>query len=442
MRINWNTLALMLMALVLCSALSGCGCGEDDHSTSSGQADDDDQAPLDDDFDDDDDDADDDVDDDAPECDWATHDPLIVEGKQLLGAHDPEGGYDKFALALERCPDSADARYGIIIADVQWYVNWFNEWINFLMGFNPAPHRGTDKSIGTVIQTLIRDYMMPINDEIFTLGQILLEEQPEVRFYLASLPMWLDGEHVTLDMAGEWDLADVKDLLAFAHLMESLGQFLLTYDFTFNYNTFAFWPPPEPGATIGEIIHSYSGLILDLLNDPGYPDFLTFLDGGPQHLSESAVNTGAACLGMVAAFEMARLEIDPQEDDVLGYIDKNGNGRWDEGEPYHIPYFGDLTPELNGVVLDLMVMLDDLGDAFLDGGPEDTRPLLPDWFLLSRINFILEIADLVWYELLGHPLRFMDIPIPIGPFFYNPPDDGIRSSVGAIAQVLYDATAP
>ncbi len=449
MKIHRNTtIAAMLIMLLVCAAHLGCDCGDDDDDDSG----DDDTTPVNDDVDDDaDDDADDDIDDDvdddvdddtAPECDWISHDPLIIEGKALLGAYDPEGGYDKFIRALEICPDSADAMYGIMLSDVQLYLTWLNDWIGFFAGFDPSPHRGEEKSIGTVIQTLIRHYMMPINEEIFTYGEILLSRPSEARFFLDEFPMWYDEDHVLIEMPGEWDAADVHDLVAFAHFMEGLEQLLISFDFTFNYNTYSDWPLPGEGATIEETIHSYSGLILELLADPDYPDFLNFLSDGQEHLTESGVNFGFGFMGMIEAFSAALLEIDNQEDDVLGYIDANGNGHWDEGEMYRVPYLGDLAPEMNGVVLDLLALLENLGGAFLDGGPEDLRPLRPDWFLLSKLNFIMEIADLAWYEFIGHPIRFLDIPIPIGFLFYDPFDDGLRTSAGTIAQVLYDATAP
>ncbi len=449
MKTNSTLLIIILLAFIACVAQTGCSCNDDDDDDDAGDddtalPDDDADDDVDDDMDDDiDDDADDDADDDTTsECDWAAHDPLIVEGKLLLGAHDPEGGYDKFIRALEICPDSADAMYGIVLSDVQQYLTWINDWIGFLSGFDPSPHRGDEKSIGTVIQSMIKYNLMPINDEIFRYGEILLDRPEEARFYLEEFPMWYDGEHVVVEMSGEWDAADLHDLIAWANFMEGLDQFLLSFDFTFNYNTYSDWDLPSDGAGIGEMIHSYSGLILALLDDPDYPNFLNFVDGGRAHLVEAGVNIGSGPLNMVKAFEAALLEIDDQEDDVLGYMDANGNGHWDEGELYHVPYFGDLAPEMNGVVLDLLVLLQELGEALLDGGPEDVRPMLPDWFLLSNLNFIMEMADLAWNEFFGHPVRFLNIPVPIGFLFYDPMDDGLRTTVGTVAQTLYDATAP
>ena len=453
-----NTAFHLLFVLLLAGALllaAGCDCGDDDDDdndaadddvTDDDIADDDvtdddvvdddivDDDIVDDDIVDDDTIDDDIVDDDTTVCDWSTHDPLIVDGKTYLSENNAPDAYDNFLEALEVCPDSADARLGMLLADTQWYVGWFNYWINFLLNFNPAPHEG-GKSIGTVIQRLIREYMQPINYEMFALAEELMNDYPDVRFYVDPLPMWVDGDHVVIDMGGEWDLADVNNVYAFTQFLEGFEQFLLSFDFTFNYNTFAMWP--SPGGSIKEIIHSYSELLLELLADPDYPDFLTFLDGGEENLIESGVQSGHACLRMVDSFAMALDEVDPQEDDVLGYIDENGNGQWDPGENYKIPFFGPLSEELDLLFLDLFDSFSDLGGAFLDGGPDDLHPALPDWFSLASLNPILELMDLL---LLGQ--RLPPIPVPIGRWFYHPLDDGLRSGVGAIAELLFNLTMP
>jgi len=365
-----------------------------------------------------------------------------VAGKAYLGAGNAAEAYGQFFEALDICPNSADAMLGMMLADTQWYVTWFNAWYNFLLDFDPSPKKGDEKSIATVVQRMIREYMQPINAEMFALAQDLKTNHRDVRFYLEALPMWTDGDHVVLDMGGEWDIADVYNLESFAYLMEGLDNFLLAFDLTFNYNTYAFWPPPSSGADIAEILHTYSGLLLALLADEDYPNFLTFLEDGEERLSDAGVNLGLGFRALPEGFAVAMTETDTQEDDVLGYQDANGNGMYDEGELYHTPYFGDLSAELQITLEGVLTMCDDLGTAMLDGGPEDVHPARPDWFPLSDLNWLLDLIALLWTDAGLEPINFPAIPLPVGTFIYNPPEDGLRSTMQTIAQYIYDATAP
>ncbi len=449
-----NTKLFWLLTLLLAcgSLLAGCDCGDDDDDNDDQNDDDtgddddngDDDTSDDDTSDDDtsdDDTSDDDTgdddtgDDDTTEvCDWDTYKPLIEAGRDALGDFDPDTAYDQFADALDVCPDWPDAKMGMLLADTQWYTKQLYQWVMKLSNFNPAPHEVEAKSIGTVVQRTIRLAMLPVNAEMFALVEDLETNHPDVRFYFPSLPMVIVDEHVVLDFAGEWDIADVRNVRAAAGLLEFLERFLLSFNFDFNYSTYAFWP--APGGSIEEIIHSYSGLVLALLDDEEYPDFLKFLEGGEAELVISGLNLGHGCIDFVDAFRLMREETDEQVDDVAGYVDENDNNRWDEGEMYFTPYFGTMYGEMTIFFEDFLKLMDDLGAAALDGSADDLQPMVPNWFNLADLNFLIEML-----ELLDVPF-FAPVPVPVGTWFYEPLDDGLRTPVGLIANLLYELTMP
>ena len=200
-----NTKLTFLLALLLALGLflAGCDCGggnsgDDDHSGADDDADDDtvsdddaidddtisdDDTVSDDDTDDDtlDDDTtpDDDADDDAtPFCDWGAYDPLIVAGRDALAAYDPDTAYDQFVLARNVCPDFPDAKMGLLLSDTQWYGRMIYRWYQYLINFNPAPH-DDGKSIGTVIQEIIRVSLLPVNAEMYDLIHDLRTNHPD-----------------------------------------------------------------------------------------------------------------------------------------------------------------------------------------------------------------------------------------------------------------------
>jgi hypothetical protein len=439
---------LVTLLIVAAGWVTACDCGDDDDDNDdtsptdddnddndASPADDDDSSPDDDDNDNNDDSSPDDDDDDDEICDWDAYDPLVTEGKDLLSAYDANTAYAVFVDAYELCPEVADAKLGILLSDVQWYAKWFKTWFEYLSTFNPSPH-DNGKGVGTTIQAIVRLQLLPINAEMFELTADLRANHPDLRFFIDPFPLWIDDEHVVFEESGEWDIADVGNTEAFTRAMEAFGRILLTFDLSFDWSLFALNPAP-PGATITELIHHYSGIILELLADEDYPNFLNFLEEGEADLAETAIQAGSSLLEIVDSFESMREETDPQQDDIAGYVDVNENGQWDEGEPYKIPYFGDLSPELEILFGYLLTLLDDLGAALLDGGPEDLHPSLPDWFLLSNLNFLLDFAELLFPD-----LELPPIPVPIGYWFYNPPDDGARTIAQTIAQFLYDYTTP
>ena len=441
-----------LLALLggLFSLAAGCGNGDDDDNDDEATDDDtggdddddddnddsgdddDDNDDNDDSGDDDDDDDDDDNDDDTtPACDYDAYNPLIDAGKAFLAERDANSAYDQFFDAQLLCPGEPAGQVGILLSDTQWTLGWYQTLYESLVGFDPSPK---EKSFATNFQHMIRDHFLPVNEEMMALIDDLSANHPEVEFEIETLPLWTTDDVVTLDLGGQWDAADLLNLRALTQLSSGLERFLLAFDLTFNYNTYAFWAFPASGAPMDELIHAITGLIIALIEDPDYPNLLQFLDGGESDLSQSGVQFGFGCLDAGDAFAAIRAETDDQTDDVFGYYDENANGQWDEGENYTLPMLGPLDDETEFVLEEFLALLADLGPALLDSGPEDLRPALPDWLPLSDLNVIL--------DLFGAGFELPGIPIPVGRWFYNPAADGIRSLVYTVAQYLYDATAP
>ncbi len=442
------------IAACLCAFVAGCGCGDDDDDDGADMVLEDDDTTTDDDVSDDDatdddadddttdDDADDDTDDDTGDddtepCDLATHDPLIEAGRAKLAELEPQEAYAEFTAALAACPGSGVARYGLLLSDVQWYMVWTHEWYDYLSTYNPAPHvaaaPATFRGVGTTIQTVFRYQLLPINAEMTRLADEIEADHADATFSLDTFPLWVDDGETTLDLPGEWDVADVGMIRAFVGLWQFVVHALLSFDVEFNYSIFALQPPPE-GGTPTEVVHHYAGVILEILDDANYPDFLTFLPGGEQELETAAVEMGHGLRALAAGFADALDQTGDQSGDVAGYVDENDNGQWDDGEPYRIPVMGDLTDEQSEDWQGVVDMAEHLGVAFLDGGPDDINAILPDWFWISDANALLEF--------LGVELALPPIPLPIGPLFYDPPADGLRGTVRTVAEALYALTTP
>ena len=417
MNIKGITLLAALFLIIAIVGLCGCDCDDDTYTDST----DDDDGPFDDDDDDDDNDDDDDDDD---TCDESVHDPLIVLGKESIGDQDPETAYDYFVDAVSACPNSADAQMGMIIADFQWILFWIHETFD-------SPPTGPDGT-GPALQEIVESELMPLAEDCIELADALSAEAPKTRFYLSKAPMWYQGEHLALEMPGEWDIYDAANAEAFAQVVLGVSKILLSLNMAWDDQLFANNPLPD-GSDIFTAIGHYADLLLQMYDDPNYDAFLTLETGGDVTMSEAGVALGQGLFAIKGNVFGMRDEVDDQEDDVAGYVDENDNGQWDPGEPFKLPFFGAMSRDTNLLALDLFYMIEALGKSILDGGPGDINPDRPDWFWLSKLNFILELTDVLDPT---NPIRLPPIPLPVGVIFYHVGANGWRTLAEVLTEVL------
>lgn len=437
---KWKMLLIfaLMMSLMLVVA-----CGDDDDDDNDDvtpdddTVDDDDDDTVDDDDDDTGDDDDDTVDDDtsdddtgdddtAPTCDWENYNALMVEGKTALGDFDPATAAEKFAEAVELCPEVGDAQLGDLLAQFQNIMKTLAEVF--------AEYPDFPFIDWVAFQEDVVNDLMPLNEEFVAAAIAMETDFPQNRLFVPSLPILIIEETVVVDCGGEWDYADFINLAAVGNLVDAIESFLLAFELEADWSLLEDFPYLYDPI---EVVHWYCGQILEMFADPLYPDFMTFTEDGPEYFADFAIALGFAAIDGEEGFAAVLLETDPQGDDVTSYVDANGNGQWDEGEQYSVPYFGPLGDELNLFLLNSLILMADLGPALLDTGPEDLHPLLPDWLPLGDLNYILEALQ-GWVPGITLP----EIPIPVGRWLYNPPEDGLRSTLIAVVQLLYDYTAP
>jgi len=440
------TLLIALFSLLL---LAACDCGDDDDDNDdndTGVDDDDDATPDDDDDDDtiDDDTGDDDtidddtVDDDTIdddtiddddttlECDWDSYNPLMVAGKTSLGDYDPETAATNFNAAAAICPEVGDAQLGSLLAQFQDLVKTLQEVFGQYPEFPFIDWAAFQQSI--------LDDLLPLNEGFIAAAETMQVDFPQNRLYVPSLPLLWSGETLVIDCGGEWDYADLLNLGAIGNLVDAIERFFLAFQLEADWTLLQSFPYLYDPI---EIVHYFAGQILLMFQDPNYPDFFTFTDDGAQYFADFAISFGFAAIDGADGFAAVRDETDPQGDDITQYVDENDNYQWDEGEMYAIPFWGPLGDELNLFLMNTLILMADLGPALLDTGPEDLRPLLPDWLPLGDVNYILTALQ-GWVPGLSVP----DIPIPVGYWLYNPPDDGLRTVMMTLVQFVYDYTAP
>lgn len=439
-RLAW--LWILLLALLMLGG-AGCGCGDDDDDDDSAPpADDDDDTAddddaTDDDAADDDDDDDDDNDDDAvPECDWETHDPLIVAGKEHLENSEIYEAYEAFDDAWDLCPDSIDARFGIALTNQLELERQIYALLEYALTNPLTPKGGSDKGFGSLMQSLIMHYWLPKADEMLMHAESVRAAPANWSFYIETYPFVVEGQFedtVIMDLGGEWDHGDAIQLEAEAQFYRGLFFTLCAYDLTMDYGWLTGFP--DLTGTLVEQIHTIATWFLTVLNDPLYESSFTLLDDvGAERIHNAGLAFGSFFVLMNEASEVMLLETDDQEDDLTGYHDRNGNFQWDEGEPYKLPYVGYLTDDQNGLWVRLVALFLQMGYSTWNGGELDVHPNRPDWVWLSEFSFLLRMIGLDWW--------LPPIPMDLGGMFYDQGDSDLKDTLRTVAMLIYVLTQP
>ena len=73
------------------------------------------------------------------------------------------------------------------------------KWIDYLETFNPSPHKSDTKGVGTTLQAIARLQLLPVSNEMLEIADDLMENHPDVRFFVDHLQMLVDDGQVVVD---------------------------------------------------------------------------------------------------------------------------------------------------------------------------------------------------------------------------------------------------
>jgi len=355
---------------------------------------------------------------------------LIAQGKSLLGQRKPHPAWDAFNRATELRGDLPDGHLGIYLADeivfvdllqtlIEYYIANMDEWTK------SKGASGPEKVGGAIVQEMIEDYFRPLLVEMTDeLDQI----DGEFSFYLPSYPLFVYHKRLVCDLGGEWDQSDVLIFRGASRWWLGLADLLLSYDLDFDVGHILDIELP-PDADIKEVLLAYVNAILDMLNDPDYPNFLYLTDDGLTRLPQAGIEFGLGELEMAQGFASLQAETDPQADDIFGYLDENGNGKWDVDEPHVYPYIGRVSEDQTTFEWAVINVIDLAARSTLDGTEYDTSPDADDPFPLSALNPI--------FESLGLPPLFpKEMTVDLGKFYREPSREQLHDTVLFIATLL------
>ncbi|MCC6156834.1 MAG: hypothetical protein IT350_02190 [Deltaproteobacteria bacterium] len=396
----------LLFLLTAALFVSGCGCGDDDDD--SGDDDDDDQS--DDDTTDDDDVSDDDVDDDTGDDDTGAgceEVPPSTNAHTLLGLNYlvvPAAplAREEFHAALAEDPEDQDALMGLILADavatfdamslIQTYIDYI------LQGYEEQAKAEDDN---------LQYYIDELLDELFgALFLDLSDEMPDLvdkasqveclSLELTALPIRQDFEEIANVSGDDWDMSEVMASYGLVAPLSGAVRLLTVLNFNFDLSyVFGLADIDFGSYDTTEIISIIVDILDKILNDPAFPDFLTMADGGLEDYRKIQFELGLGFRAAADTFVTIRGETDDQVDDVLGYVDVNGDLAYEpDFDHYFVPGYGELDADGMSIAAAYENMFRDLGDSFLDNTEYDVDPANPNPFDFASLNALMRGAGL------------------------------------------------
>ncbi|MDP8256809.1 MAG: hypothetical protein P9M14_13755 [Candidatus Alcyoniella australis] len=374
-------------------------------------------------------DVEDDNDDDDDDSQWSG--PL-EEGRYWLQVGEPQRAREAFKRALNEQPDNSDGHWGVMLSSGLHLWEFISAISTFLVdvddGYQVEDIDPGRDLIRPIVELLAEGYFSAAGDDIRE-HSAWLQQNGEPGFQIDGVPVLLMYEQVA-ELGTEFDVAERTGSLVVGNLFDGLGGVLLSLDLEVNLGiVFALIDVDFGELETLELISLIVDALDRLLNDPGFP---TALQIDPDYMERVALARLQLGLGMIEykqTIEAIRGEVDPQEDDVLGYADLNANGVYDQGEPLVIPGIGELSPEQMDLALALETLLYDLGAALLDRTDLDINSDGDNSFRLSSLNPLLEYFNVP-------PLLLGLVKIDVAAFFEDLQPDTIRDFLQTLVNVL------
>ncbi|MCZ7582508.1 MAG: hypothetical protein M5R36_03780 [Deltaproteobacteria bacterium] len=354
-------------------------------------------------------------------------DDIIAIGKGYLLEERGAQASEAFRAAIDLDADSAEARYGLMMAQIMQFTNLIDEFV-LLIGQldlggtakNASTTSAETVDLGALIHGFLNDTLVPLlksNEEQYA----ILAGQADLQFDLERYILRVNDSPV-LDVGGEFDKTDLHFFGAVNAALDGVLEFLLAYNLGFDINALSL-PESDPNTDLYTTVSGYLDLVEALLTDPTYPDFLTLVDGGDGHLSASGVALGNVFVRLRRMLDQVATERDPQDDDPVRFLDYNHDGSYDKwSEPIAVGTLFVIDPELASA---LRVTAPRVAAAFFDGSSADPDPGRASPLTAADLNELLRALD-VLPIVLGNPDRpFVIGGLPdfigldIGSFFHD-----------------------
>ncbi len=254
---------------------------------------------------------------------------LLDTGKEQLARHEWSNAKSSFTAVLaEYDARNGEAHFGIALAETLFLTDvipWIAQ-VGQRVGDTYSPAGADDES--RYLNELITDAVLEIRAHFEAADRALEAVRGDTRFTfrIEALTVGAHEGSAGVNLQGEYDMGDALLLRALVNALIALTDVILSVDVVFDFpGAHAYLT--DPAFDAGSIAH-LMGLVTRLLNDPAHPDFLGLAPGGTERMRDAAHRLSESARDLELALAAIARESDDQSDDVLRWVDEDGDGRF------------------------------------------------------------------------------------------------------------------
>jgi len=389
--------------------------------------------------------GDDDREDESDDDDDDSQEDHLGQGKYWLQVGEGDKAREEFLMALSQEPGIVDGLYGMVLADMLHatdVVGVIVDYIKSLEYGGPVKSGDGDREkvdssrgmINFMLDTVLNGLLLERCEEMVTYARTT-QGIEGASFELEGIPIIIAFEHLA-DLNSEFDMGELYGSESYGLILKGLVGHLLTIDLDFDLSLAFILEDIDFGEM--ETMEAVS-LVVDILyriiTDPAFPNFLTLYPDGIELYQQSGWELAMGLHAYLNTFAQIASETDDQGDDVMGYLDTNGNLAWDHGEPLYIPYF----EVLEGIQMSrwaiITGVIEGYRNSLLDYTEYDIDPGASNPFRLALLNPLLETYGLP-------PVIPEETVLDLGSWYANPNPTVIRDTLIELLDFLRELLPP
>ncbi|RME52637.1 MAG: hypothetical protein D6795_06500, partial [Deltaproteobacteria bacterium] len=308
----------------------------------------------------------------APEGSHPTQEELIEYGKAALSRSDFRVATEVFERVLtEYDAESNDARFGWVLAQMQFLANFFEEVFNNMFKLSPDDVSGEKNGVPIIdiIQNIVEAGFVVSNEEQQEMLREILASGEDFSFRIESFPISLFDKNL-LEWSGEFDIADVHMVLGVLHFLHGVEEMVTALNLQMKVRSITY---DENAQNAFELLHA---AVMSMVSTDVPAGLMTMEEDQLAKLQNVAADVGIMIEEWRQAILLSMEETDDQSDDIITY----------DGTHLKLPS-GRRDIQVNERVLMAgMSVLDHLSEAFLDQSKFDVSPSTWNPFDVSAFN--------------------------------------------------------
>jgi hypothetical protein len=276
----------------------------------------------------------------------ADHDWFYAAGKHALEQGESDQAIANFQKALTYTPHDSLSHFGIALAELQDVFRLLYVAMQFdnarLPDLSEEQHEKFLSGVAMLAQIPLNALLDAASNSVLSnhLDSLIahiraIGEDSDITLRLEHYPIhfFKDRRMITYDLGGEFDYGEVAFVGGIGYALLGVIDFSLAYNINVDWSPFLAIDFQEENPKI-LIMHITTTLLELIWNNPKF----LMLNGqeGLQKRALAQLELEAAMELWFRAINFVEGEKDGQADDILAYIDSNGNDAYDPNEPFRI----------------------------------------------------------------------------------------------------------